>query len=274
MRFRLLARLLRLLIAVVVLFSLPKLARADVQACVDAHSQGQLKRDESEFLAARELFGRCVAAACPEPIRVECGAFLGKLDESMPTVVLAAQDEHGNDVPDVKVEVDGKPYLDALTGRATAVNPGSRQFVFVRPDGTSATVTALILEGVKGRELVGRFGAAPGSPSSSAPAPEPQSPAAGRKTLAYVLGGAGVVALGAFGYFALSGKGKLNDLRDRCAPNCSEAQASSVSRKYLLADISLIAAAGLLGGGAYLYFTAPSGAKEQQAFGVGMTGKF
>jgi hypothetical protein len=207
---------------------------------------------------------------CPEPIRVECAALLSKLDQSMPSVVLTAQDERGNDVPDVRVEVDGKPYLDALSGRATAVNPGSHRFAFVRPDGTRASLTALILEGVKARELIGRFG-----PGADTPAPA-QAPTAvsGRKTLAYVLGGAGVLALGAFGYFALSGKSELDDLRASCAPSCSASQASSVSAKYLLADISLVAAAGLLGSGAYLYFTAPSGPGAQQAFGARLSGSF
>lgn len=269
------ARVFRCLFVLIAALTLPRLAHANVQACVDAHSEAQVKRDDSDFLAARELFGRCVDNACPEPIRVECGAFLAKLDENMPTVVLTAQDERGNDVRDAKVEVDGKPYLDALTGRATAVNPGSHTFAFVRPDGTRTSVTALILEGVKGRELVGRFGTVPSETSASGSASEsPKSAASGRKTLAYVLGGAGVVALGAFGFFALSGKSELNELRKNCAPSCSDAQASSVSTKYLLADLSLVAAAGLLGGGAYLYFTAPSDAGGEQALGAGVRGRF
>lgn len=264
-------RCLLVLVALMTLLALPSLAYADVQACVDAHSDGQLKRDASDFLAARELFGRCLDTKCPEPIRVECGALLSKLEESMPTVVLGAHDERGNDVPDVRVEVDGRPYLAALSGRATAVNPGSHRFVFVRDDGERATVTALILEGVKGRELMGRFGArALSSSESDRPAAVPSN----RKTLAYVLGGAGVAALGAFGYFALSGKSTLDDLRESCAPSCSDSQSRSVSTKYLLADISLIAAAGLLGSGAYLYFTAPSGPRDEHAVGAGLSGTF
>lgn len=269
------ARAFRCLLVLIAALTLPNLAHADVQACVDAHSEAQVKRDDSDFLAARELFGRCVDSACPEPIRVECGEFLAKLEKDVPTVVLSAQDERGNDVPDAKVEVDGKPYLDALTGRATPVNPGSHTFAFVRPDGARTNVTVLILEGVKGRELIGRFGSAPsGTSASSSDSGSHRSAASGRNTLAYVLGGAGVVALGAFGYFALSGKSELNDLRKSCAPNCSDAQASAVSTKYLLADISLVAAAGLLGGGAYLYFTAPSGPGEEQALGAGFRGAF
>jgi hypothetical protein len=270
MRFFPVLRRLRFWTALVAVLVLPAVARADVQACVDAHSEAQLKRDESDFLAARELFGRCVDMKCPEPIRVECAALLSKLDQSMPSVVLSAQDERGNDVPDVKVEVDDKPYLDALSGRATAVNPGSHRFAFVRPDGSRTSVTALVLEGVKGRAIVGRFGAAAGA---AAEAQRPKA-ASSRKTLAYVLGGAGVVALGAFGYFALSGKSELDDLRAGCAPSCSDAQASSVSAKYLLADISLVAAAGLLGSGAYLYFSAPSGPRAEQALGARLTGSF
>jgi hypothetical protein len=260
-----------MLLVVVAVLSIPSLSRADVQACVDAHSEAQLKRDESDFVAARALFGRCVDAACPEPIRLECGTLLAKLDETMPTVVLGAVDERGADVPGVRVEVDGKPYLDGLTGRATPINPGSHTFVFTRPDGTTTTSTALVLEGVKGREISGRFVAAH---SSVPPVQAPRDPGSGQKTLAYVLGGAGVVALGAFSYFALSGKGQLDELRDDCAPRCTHAQANSVKSKYLLADLSLGAAAALLGSGAYLYFSAPSSARAEQALSAGFRGKF
>jgi hypothetical protein len=264
-------RLSFMLLVFVAVLSIPSLSRADVQACVDAHSEAQLERDESDFVAARALFGRCVDAACPEPIRVECAALLAKLDETMPTVVLGAVDERGADVPGVKVEVDGKPYLDGLTGRATPINPGSHTFVFTRPDGTTTKTTALVLEGVKGREISGRFTAAD---SSVPPVQPPRDPAAGQKTLAYVLGGAGVVAVGAFSYFALSGMSELDELRDGCAPRCTHAQAKSVKSKYMLADLSLGAAAALLGSGAYLYFSVPPSARAEQALGAGFRGKF
>lgn len=261
------------------LLTLAKPARANVQACVDAHSEGQVRRDASDFMRAAELFQGCVDTSCPEPIRVECASFASKLAEQMPTVVLGAVDASGADVPNVSVEVDGKLFVETLTGRATPINPGSHELVFRTPDGTTATMTVLVLEGAKNRKIVARL--APATPTPVARAPSTvlttASPRAERadKTLAYVLAGGGLVALGAFTYFAVSGSAREGELRDTCAPSCSKSDARAVGTKYLIADISLVLAAGLLGTGTYLYFTAPQAQKTgKRGLALGVTGRF
>jgi hypothetical protein len=252
-------------------------ARAGVEACVNAHGDGQLRRDESNFTAARELFQSCAKPDCPEPIRVECGEFLVRLEELTPTVLVTAVDARGTDVTDATVELDGRPFLEGLTGRASAVNPGKHTFVFRRPDGTTTETSVLVVEGAKGRSVVGRF-PAPAAPKAR-PAPPPlendEASGAGNRTLAYVLGGAGVVALASFGYFALSGRSRESELEKACKPHCTPKEARSVQTKYLLADASLLAGVGLLGAGAYLYLSAPDEPKQGlRGFAVGYAGRF
>jgi hypothetical protein len=72
---------------------------------------------------------------------------------------------------------------------------------------------------------------------------------------AYVLGGVGVVALGSFAAFALSGK-SAESAMDGCKPACTQAQADKMRLRYLLADVSLGVGVAALGVGGYLYFSA------------------
>lgn len=248
-------------------------AAADVQACVDAHGDGQLRRDESNFTAARELFQGCIKPECPEPIRAECGEFLARVEELTPTVLVTAVDARGTDVTDATVELDGQRFLDVLTGRATPVNPGKHTFVFRRADGSTTETSVLVVEGTKGRSVVGRF---PAPRAVAPPEPTKEPPArSGSHTLAYVLGGAGVVAFGSFAYFAMRGRAKEADLERSCKPRCSEQAARAVKTKYLIADLSLVAGAGLLGAGTYLYLSAPDDpTRGLSGFAVGYRGRF
>jgi hypothetical protein len=249
-------------------------AQAGVEECVNAHGDGQVRRDESNFTAARELFQSCAKPDCPEPIRVECGEFLVRLEELTPTVLVTAVDSRGTDVTDATVELDGRPFLEGLTGRASPVNPGKHTFVFRRPDGTATETSVLVVEGAKGRPVVGRFLA----PAAPRPAPPPEHDAASGaadRTLAYVLGGAGVVALASFGYFALSGRSRERELEKSCKPHCNEKEARGVKTKYLIADASLLAGVGLVGAGTYLYLSAPDEPKQGlRGFAVGYAGRF
>lgn len=256
----------------------PNLAHADVEACVSSHSEGQLRRDQSEFLEARTLFTSCADDSCPEAIRVECGAMLGQLDNSIPTVVLAARNELDMNLTGVTVRIDGKLLPDALTGRALPVNPGPHEFRFDHPDGRHASLRVVVLEGVKRRLVIGRFepaGSTAAKPQGAVGSgeeaafdselvnePSSRDESGGfRKTVAIALGAVGVVALGSFSYFAVTGSEHQDELRASCAPRCTDAEADSVRSKYLVADISLVVGLAALGTGGYLYFI-PSSSDE------------
>ncbi len=54
-----------------------------------------------------------------------------------------------------------------------------------------------------------------------------------------MLGGVGVAALGAFGYFGLRASADSNRLHDICAPACDHASVQALKTKVLVADVAL-----------------------------------
>lgn len=255
-------------VAVLALFlAYPHLARAGAVECINHHSEGQLLRDAARFLEAREHFVSCADSACPGAIAAECAALLAELERAIPTLVLAARDERRRDLAGVRVELDGKPLEDALNGRAILVDPGPHRLRFIAPDGRVQEIDAVALESIKARPIEVQFPAratqAP-SPervaSSAPPAPALDStvpPTRSRPTLAYVLGGAGIIALAGAGYLAWTGRSQREELADTCAPSCTDQQVNPVRSKYLAADILLALGVTSLGAGAYFYFQAP-----------------
>lgn len=238
-----------------------KSAHADVKECIDHHSNGQLLRDESRFVAARARFVSCAEATCPDAIRAECAAFLSELDRAIPSVVLAARDEQGRDVPGVRVELDGRAVEGALNGRAIPIDPGRHRFRFVTPDGRVQEVESVAQESIKGRPIEARFAAPPAPVPVPSPPPAPPSEAPvpnATPIVAYVLGGAGLAALAGAGYFAWSGRRERQELSETCSPRCADEQVDPVRSKYLVADVLLVLGVASIGTGAYFYFSAPT----------------
>ena len=54
-----------------------------------------------------------------------------------------------------------------------------------------------------------------------------------------MLGGIGVVALGAFGFFGATGLSDANTLRGTCAPGCTDSQVQAVRARLIAADVGL-----------------------------------
>lgn len=249
-------------------------ARADVAACVAAHSHGQAERNAGRLQSAKADFISCSTSECPGAIRSECAAFLAEVEGFMASVVFAAIDAEGNDATDVQVAVDQKIVLDKLTGLAITLDPGSHDIVYTWPDGFEQKQTVVVAQGEKNRrvELRREPKKAPLSPSRP---PPPVVPAKSSPTMAYVLGGVGVAALGGFAAFAIAGKSAQSAM-DGCKPNCTQGKVDKMRRRYLLADISLGVGVLSLGAGGYLYFSAtpaPSGSAWRGG-SVGWRGAF
>ena len=65
---------------------------------------------------------------------------------------------------------------------------------------------------------------------------------------AWVFGAVGAAGLTSFGFFGWRAWWERDDLRERCAPNCSTSDVESAKRKALIADVSLgVAVVGLAG---------------------------
>lgn len=236
------------------------IARADTKAeCSAAYEKSQELKTATKLRQAREQLLVCAQSECPDFIKRDCSKWLGEVDATLPTVVFSAK-AGGKDITDVKVMAGGEVLAESLDGRAVPWDPGSQTFVFESAEFGQKEVTFVVKEGQKAQSVEVSFGDAGGTGDGGSGASF-DSTKADDKTLAYVLGGVGVVGLGAFGFFALSGKSDEDGLA--CAPSksCTDDDIDPIKQKYLLADISLGVGVVSLGIATYL-FLKPSGNAE------------
>ncbi len=255
-------------------FAAPSALADDKAACLDAASKGQKLRDGHKLVEAREQLRICAAAQCPNVVQTDCASWLAEVDRALPGVVIVAKNAAGGFVVDVKVTVDGQPFLAKLDGRALPVNAGMHSFHFEGADGTSVDQQVLVREGDKNQPVNVVLGAVPppppqgaGAGSSSAAGSTPcerelgsESSGSALRTAGWVLGGAGVVGLrgvgAVFGIVALGDKnGAHCDANNVCDPGST----SGIKSAALISDIGWIAGGVLVATGAGLLLFAPSG---------------
>ncbi|MEZ4221924.1 MAG: hypothetical protein R3B13_13410 [Polyangiaceae bacterium] len=235
--------------------------------CIAANDQGNNLRQGGKLMASKAEYLKCADAACPAAIREECAQRVSAVEASLPTIVVAILDAQGKDVTDATVWVDDAKVADTVDGRAQPVDPGAHRLRIETSDGKSKELAFVARQGEKNRTLAVKLEAEAGTPPEAAPLTKPKpaeteadSGQSSAGPLPWVFAGFGVVALGSFTYFALSGKSDQNDLESRCAPNCKQSEADSLNQKYLIADISLGVA--VLSLGAATYFFLSSGSTE------------
>lgn len=250
------------------LLALPADAAGSAHACIEAHAAGQLERDAGRLLSAKERFVACTAAACPAMIRRECVALGESVVAMTPSVVLIAQDADGRAIEGSRATIDGQRAIPRLDGRPLELDPGAHRFELMLPDGRSQTLTATLSSGEKYRRMVASFAStAPTKALETTTPAEPSADTVGRNPLAYVFGGVGVVALGAWGVYALDGRNKQNEL-DHCAPHCQPSDVDAMRKSYLIADVLLGVSIVSLGTGTYFFFKQTD---EQTSHGTAST---
>lgn len=263
---RLLASLATLFVATSVVSTAS--AADEKKACVAAYEQSQVLRNESKLSDAKKAMLVCARDVCPAALRTDCVGWLSEVESSIPSVVVDAKDRAGKDIVSVKVSVDGKSVLTTLDGKPMTMDPGAHTFryetsgfppieeqVVVKTGEKNRKITVVFKSPGDGDKQVGGGGGKTSEPVVIDPA-KPSN----RKTVAYVLGGVGIVALGAGTFFYVSGKGAESDLRDQpCAASktCAQGDVDDVKKKYLFGDIAMATGIVSLGVGAFLYVTAP-----------------
>ena len=226
------------------------------RACVAASTEGQVARDEGRLLEAREQLLLCAQDQCPAVVRKSCAEWLADIEERIPSVVVRALDESGQDLTDVTLSIDGRPV--PLDGRPVMLDPGQHELQVTEASGVTGERKVLLAEKEKSRlvnvnisinvrgeqgESEGYAGAA-GEPPAQREEREYHVPVG-----AWVLGGVGVLGLGSFAVLGSMAKSDLDDLKKTCSPNCSDDDTSSGETKALIADISLgVGIAGIVGG--------------------------
>lgn len=232
-------------------------ARADDrEQCATAADQAQQLRDEGKYRRAREQLIICARDVCPAPIKRDCLEWLSQVENTAPTVVFGAKDG-AKDLSDVKVYVDGAPVTERLDGKPVQMDLGKHVVKF-EYQGQTKEEEVIIGAGQKNRNVTVTFGGAtPGPTGPTGPAAPGPSESGGSLVPALVVGGIGVLALGSFAIFGLSGKSDVSDLEKTCKPTCKESDVDSARTKLIVADISLGVGIVALGVATYLIITRP-----------------
>lgn len=186
---------------------------------------------------------------------------MGELDQSIPTIVFDVRSASGEELTNVKVTQDGKPFLDKLDGKAVTVDLGPHVFRFEPTDGKSQPLEqkTVIHEGEKNRRVSVTLPAKASEKKGDAERPIP--------AMAYVFGGVAVASLGAGAVFALRGSSDQSEL-DACKPSCSAEAVNSVSTSYAIADILLTAGVVSAVAAAYVFLARPTKGEPNNAVGL------
>jgi hypothetical protein len=178
------------------------------------------------------------------------------------------------------VDVDGQSLGEAAWATALPLDPGEHTFTLAAPGKQARFVRTQVGRGPLQMRVAPP--ALEDEPVALAPPkahePHPDTPEArdtpevkdeptahsgsGRRTAGFVLGGIGVVALGAGGVLGLMALGKKSDVDSNCnGRECNKAGYDAQSSAHTLADVSTVAcavAAAGLGVGAYLVLSSGS----------------
>jgi|HubBroStandDraft_1064217.scaffolds.fasta_scaffold12030_3 hypothetical protein len=277
------------------LVSRAEAASPSTAECLAAADSSIQLRDQHQLRAARTQMLVCASPSCPSAIQTECLRRVDQINAALPTVVFEAKDPAGNDLSNIKVDMDGQPLVDRLDGSAVPLDPGEHHFHFTAPGGIVADKTIVIHESEKDRHerIVigtplppGTAQPAPAGAVSPTPAEPAEDPGASRRTTAYVVGGVGVVglAVGAiFGGLALS---SASSSKSECSTsdcgtskfNQSQSDYNTASTDGTVSTVAFIAGGAALVAGGILFLTAPkasssaTGSVWQFSPAVGSTG--
>ena len=228
----------------------PGVARADGddrQVCLDAAVKGQQLLKARRLRDARDALSSCAREVCPGVVRRDCLGWLSEAESALPTIVLAATDAEGRDLTRARVSIDGRAVIDALDGKAIALDPGQHTVRLERPEGDALEATIVARENEKGREVALHFSSPRGLPSST-----PTQGRAPVPTSTIALASMGLVATGAFVYFGAKG---LSDRGSECdaAHACDRATYDRVVTEYTVATVALGVAVLSIAGAAWTY---------------------
>ena len=215
------------------------------QACIDAHAEGQLRRNQGKLVLARDKFLKCAATTCPPLVATECARWVAELRGSLPSVIFDVTTALGERTTDVRVFVDGALLLTRLDGLPHELDPGDHVVRFEGADGWVHEERVSEIVGEQNRRLTIRRAAEPLTPEvGSRPVP----------TLVWVSGAVAVAAGAAFATFGLLGTGKESSLESTCGPHsCSPDEVAVAKRDYVAADVFL-GLAGVAAGTAVVAF--------------------
>jgi hypothetical protein len=225
-------------------------ARAnEKQRCISASEEGQELRDDGNYRRAREAFSACARESCPPLVRRDCAHWQADLEETWPSVIVSAKDGGGKDLVEVRVLLDGEPFVSKLDGKPVRVDPGEHVLRCEADGYPAAEQHVVVRAGEKNRMVDVQLGSAPQALGQPAPGEgaarggsEFLHSLGGQRTSALVFGALALAAFGTEAYFGLTGLSDRNGLMAQpCAQTatCSSGAVDSIRMKFTVADISL-----------------------------------
>jgi hypothetical protein len=180
-------------------------------------------------------------------------------------------------VPGISVSVDGAPIGEAAWGVALPVDPGQRVVRAEAPgkqayervvDVPRATLVRESLEIPPLTDVpveAPKTAAAPVLSNDGGGAPEdPSTPSDGRATAGWIVGGAGIVALGVGGFFGLRAMSRWDERNDLCRGGCTQEAKDAGDDASTAANLATIASGvGIVGVGVGAFLLLTSGGRER-----------
>ena len=213
--------------------------------CIAAFEDAQRLRTSQRLLAAREALSVCSRATCPKVVAERCQKWKDAVEAAVPTAKLSIVDAAGKPLAGARVTIDDGQVVVPDDGVVT-LDPGPHGARAEKAGFRVGEARFELKPGDKDRPVTLRLASVAPIASASASAAPPPEPRA-IPTAAYVVGGVGVVAVGAFVVLGLSGKHDENHLASTCSPACSPDDVSSVRTKYVVADVALGVGVAALG---------------------------
>ena len=249
--------------------SLPTSPEEIRKLCLARHVHAQVARRNGELLDARADLLLCSRPACPGVVRADCSDWYSEVNRTIPSVVIAARSEKGDEV-NVKVTLDGKPLTKAADGKPIEMNPGPHKFHFELPPWPAVDQTVVMHEGDKSRNLPVFFGD-PDKTLAAATigAPPPAAEYRPVPNSVYVLLGGSVLFAASATVFTLKGFSDKKALT--CTPFCTSEELSKPRTDFLIGDLSIGAAAVSAGVAIALFATRPVKTRDSAKPEVGTT---
>ena len=127
------------------------------EECSSAYDQTQALRRDHRLQSAHQAAVVCSRDVCTDFIRSDCTKWMAEIDASQPTVVFEVHDTAGRDISQVRIALDGRPWLDHLDGTAKPIDPGQHTLQYAIAGAQPTNDTILIREGEKNRKVTASF---------------------------------------------------------------------------------------------------------------------
>jgi hypothetical protein len=234
-------------------------AEAAPSACLQAHTDAQVLRNEGKLVAAREQLLRCAQRDCPAVVIDDSAGWLPGVESSIPTAVFAISDPDGHDIVEAKVSDDtGRVLSERSDGRGVVLDPGVYTLHVEAPSYVRSTQRLVVRESEKNRIVrITLQPSAASSPAQVARTVADSSSTSGWKPIpaaSWILGGTALasgIVFGVSGLLYLSAKSDIE--QKRCGPgdtSCESERRDIASRGKTYTTIDQIsgplAAASLL----------------------------